>query len=156
MLNHLDSHQNPTMVDVGAKAHTERKAIASGQISMGAQAYRAVVEQKIAKGPVLQTAIIAAIMGAKQTSSLIPLCHPLSLSSVQVEVQELEELCAFKLRVSVTHMGQTGVEMEALTGVSVGLLTIYDMAKAVDKSMVISGICLEFKSGGKSGDYKRP
>ncbi|BEG57892.1 Molybdenum cofactor biosynthesis protein MoaC [Helicobacter sp. NHP21005] len=156
MLSHLDSNQNPTMVHVGAKAHTERKAVASGQISMSAKAYDAIVGQKIKKGPVLQTAIIAAIMGAKQTSSLIPLCHPLSLSSVQVEVQELKDLCAFKLFVSVTHTGQTGVEMEALMGVSVGLLTIYDMAKAVDKGMVMGDVRLESKSGGKSGDYERP
>lgn len=156
MLSHLDSNQNPTMVDVGGKAHTERKAVASGQISMSAKAYNAIVGQKIKKGPVLQTAIIAAIMGAKQTSSLIPLCHPLSLSSVQVEVQELQDLCAFKLLVSVTHTGQTGVEMEALMGVSVGLLTIYDMAKAVDKGMVMGDVRLESKSGGKSGDYERP
>ncbi|BDQ27035.1 cyclic pyranopterin monophosphate synthase MoaC [Helicobacter heilmannii] len=155
MLSHLDSNQHPTMVQVGAKAHTERRAVASGQISMSQEAYNAIVEQTIKKGPVLQTAIIAAIMGAKQTSALIPLCHPLNLSGVQVEVQELEELCAFKLFVSVTHTGQTGVEMEALMGVSVGLLTIYDMAKALDKGMVISGVRLESKSGGKSGDYRR-
>ncbi|BCZ18036.1 Molybdenum cofactor biosynthesis protein MoaC [Helicobacter sp. NHP19-003] len=156
MLSHLDDQKNPTMVNVGGKAHTERKAVASGQISMSQEAYNAIVGQTIKKGPVLQTAIIAAIMGAKQTSSLIPLCHPLSLSSVQVEVQELEASHAFKLFVSVTHTGQTGVEMEALTGVSVGLLTIYDMAKAVDKGMVIGDVRLESKSGGKSGDYKHP
>ncbi|WP_281778261.1 cyclic pyranopterin monophosphate synthase MoaC [Helicobacter suis] len=154
-LSHLDAHNHPTMVDVGGKQITERKAIASGKISMQAQAYKAIVQKNIAKGPVLQTAIIAAIMGAKQTSHLIPLCHPLNLSNVEVSVIECESECAFVLEVEVKYRGQTGVEMEALVGVSIGLLTIYDMAKAIDKSMVIDSIKLLSKEGGKSGSYLR-
>ncbi|WP_163566033.1 cyclic pyranopterin monophosphate synthase MoaC [Helicobacter suis] len=154
-LSHLDAHNHPTMVDVGGKQITERKAIASGKISMQPQAYRAIVQKNIAKGPVLQTAIIAAIMGAKQTSHLIPLCHPLNLSNVEVRVIECENECAFVLEVEVKYRGQTGVEMEALVGVSIGLLTIYDMAKALDKSMVIDSIKLLSKEGGKSGSYLR-
>jgi len=103
----------------------------------------------------LQTAVIAAITGAKKTSDLIPMCHPLMLTSVKIDVQELAELPGFKLSATAKLVGKTGVEMEALTAVSVGLLTIYDMLKAIDKGMVIGPIQLEEKSGGKSGDFKR-
>ena len=103
----------------------------------------------------MQTAVVGAIMGAKKTSELIPMCHPLLISGINCDIEELTEICAYKLTVSVKIDGKTGVEMEALTGVSVGLLTIYDMIKAIDKTMQITDIALESKSGGKSGDYVR-
>jgi cyclic pyranopterin phosphate synthase len=154
-LTHLDANDKPKMVDVGDKAITERIATASGIIEMSPDAYEAVVTQTAKKGPVLQTAVIAAIAGAKRTPDLIPMCHPLMLTSVQTEVEELPELPGFKLSVTAKLKGRTGVEMEALTGVSIGLLTIYDMLKAIDKGMVIHRIQLEKKSGGKSGDFRR-
>jgi cyclic pyranopterin phosphate synthase len=154
-LTHLDEKDRPKMVDVSNKADTNRVAIASGEIKMSNDAYEMIVSQKTKKGPVLQTAVISAIMGTKKTSELIPMCHPLMLTSVNVDVEELPELPGFKLFVTAKLKGQTGVEMEALTGVSIGLLTIYDMAKAIDKSMVISNVQLESKSGGKSGEFKR-
>ncbi|WP_120945983.1 MULTISPECIES: cyclic pyranopterin monophosphate synthase MoaC [Helicobacter] len=152
-MNHLDSKNHPTMIDVSTKAITHRVAIASGKISMDASTYQAILNNTLKKGPVIQTAIIAAIMGAKQTSALIPMCHPLNLSGVHAQVLECPQESALVVRVQVRCSGQTGVEMEALMGVSVGLLTIYDMAKGLDKSMVMGEIKLEHKSGGKSGDY---
>jgi cyclic pyranopterin phosphate synthase len=154
-LTHLDEKDRPKMVDVSDKEDTTRVALASGTITMSQQAYDMIVNQTTKKGPVLQTAIIAAIMGTKRTSDLIPMCHPLMLTSVNCDVEELPSLPGFKLFVTAKLKGQTGVEMEALTGVSIGLLTIYDMAKAIDKSMVISDVQLESKSGGKSGDFSR-
>ena len=154
-LTHLDEKDRPKMVDVSEKKTTTRVAIASGQISMSQDAYNAIVQEKTKKGPVLQTAVIAAIMGTKQTSTLIPMCHPLNLSGINCDVDELSELPGFKLTVTAKLTGQTGVEMEALTGVSVGLLTIYDMVKAIDKGMIISNVQLESKTGGKSGEYQR-
>ncbi len=154
-LTHLDEKDRPKMVDVSDKDETTRVAVASGVISMSKEAYEMVVSNQAKKGPVLQTAIIAAIGGAKSTSSLIPMCHPLMLTSVKCDVVELPELLSFRLEVEAKLVGKTGVEMEALTGVSVGLLTIYDMVKAIDKSMIISDIVLKSKSGGKSGDFKR-
>jgi cyclic pyranopterin phosphate synthase len=154
-LTHLDENNKPKMVDVSDKEDTTRIAIASGMIEVTPQAYDAVVQNATKKGPVLQTAVIAAIQGAKQTSTLIPMCHPLMLSSIKTDIEELPELPGFKLTVRAKLKGQTGVEMEALTGVSVGLLTIYDMLKAIDKGMVIRNVQLEKKSGGKSGDFRR-
>lgn len=154
-LTHLDENDRPKMVDVSEKKETTRVAIASGKISMTQEAYDAIVTQKTKKGPVIQTAVIAAIMGVKKTSDLIPMCHPLNLSGINCDVEELPSLPGFKLFVTAKLTGQTGVEMEALTGVSVGLLTIYDMVKAIDKGMVISEVQLESKEGGKSGEYKR-
>jgi len=154
-LTHLDENNKPKMVDVSEKDETTRVAVASGIIQVSKNAYDAVVNNLAKKGPVLQTAVIAAIQGAKQTSSLIPMCHPLLLSSIKTEVEELKELPGFKLTLIVKLKGQTGVEMEALTGVSLGLLTIYDMLKAIDKGMVIKNVQLEKKSGGKSGDFRR-
>ncbi len=154
-LTHLDDNDRPKMVDVSEKKETTRVAIASGKISMTQEAYDAIVAHKTKKGPVIQTAVIAAIMGVKKTSDLIPMCHPLNLSGINCDVDELPSLPGFKLYVTAKLTGQTGVEMEALTGVSVGLLTIYDMVKAIDKSMVISDVQLESKEGGKSGEYKR-
>lgn len=154
-LTHLDDNNRPKMVDVSGKDDTTRIAIASGQISMSQEAFNAIMENNTKKGPVIQTAVIAAIMGVKKTSDLIPMCHPLLLSGINCDIKELPELPGFKLYVTAKLNGQTGVEMEALTGASVGLLTIYDMVKAIDKSMVISNIQLESKSGGKSGDFNR-
>ena len=155
MLTHIDENNMPRMVDVGAKYDSERVATASGIIRMSAEAFAAVKQNTAKKGPVLQTAVVAAIMGAKKTSELIPMCHPLAILGVDCDIEELPEICAFKLYVSVKIEGKTGVEMEALTGVSVGLLTIYDMVKAIDKGMEISNIVLESKTGGKSGEYMR-
>ncbi len=154
-LTHLDENQRPKMVDVSDKMQTTRVAVASGIIEMHQDAYDAIVNEKTKKGPVLQTAVIAAIMGAKRTSDLIPMCHPLNLSGINCEVDELPQLPGFKLTVTAKLTGQTGVEMEALTGTSIGLLTIYDMVKAIDKGMIIRNVQLEEKSGGKSGDFKR-
>ncbi len=154
-LTHLDEQNKPKMVDVSDKDETTRVAVASGIIEVTPQAYEAVVNNATKKGPVLQTAVIAAIQGAKQTSTLIPMCHPLLLSSIKTDIEELPELPGFKLTLSVKLKGRTGVEMEALTGVGIGLLTIYDMLKAIDKGMIIKNIQLENKSGGKSGDFRR-
>ncbi|AHJ14463.1 cyclic pyranopterin monophosphate synthase MoaC [Sulfurospirillum multivorans] len=154
-LTHLDEKDRPKMVDVSDKVESFRVAIASGMITMSHVAFDMIISQQTKKGPVLQTAVIAAILGTKRTSDLIPMCHPLMLTSVNCDVEELPELPGFKLTVTAKLKGQTGVEMEALTGVSIGLLTIYDMSKAIDKSMVISDIQLESKSGGKSGNYTR-
>ena len=154
-LTHLDNNNRPKMVDVSDKNDTKRVAVASGKITMSKEAYEAIIGNIVKKGPVLQTAVIAAIMGTKKTSDLIPMCHPLLLTGINCEIEEISSEYSFKLFVTAKLNGQTGVEMEALTGVSVGLLTIYDMVKAIDKSMVISDIQLEEKSGGKSGDFKR-
>ncbi|WP_321469609.1 cyclic pyranopterin monophosphate synthase MoaC [Halarcobacter sp.] len=154
-LTHLDDKNRPKMVDVSDKEDTTRVAIASGKISMSQEAFDAIISNNTKKGPVLQTAVVAAIMGVKKTSDLIPMCHPLLLSGINCDIEELPELPGFKLYVTAKLSGQTGVEMEALTGVSVGLLTIYDMVKAIDKTMVISEVQLESKSGGKSGDFNR-
>ena len=143
------------MVDVGSKDETERVAVASGVIRMSEDAYKAVIEQTTKKGAVLHTAVIAAIMGAKKTPDLIPMCHPLLLTSIDCDIEELPDLPGFRLYVTCRLKGRTRVEMEALTGVSIGLLTIYDMVKAIDKAMVIENIRLEKKSGGKSGDFER-
>lgn len=154
-LTHLDEKDRPKMVDVSDKDESFRVAVASGIITMSHVAFDMIISQQTKKGPVLQTAVIAAILGTKRTSDLIPMCHPLMLTSVNCDVEELPSLPGFKLTVTAKLKGQTGVEMEALTGVSIGLLTIYDMSKAIDKSMVISNIQLESKSGGKSGNYTR-
>lgn len=154
MLTHLDEKNRPKMVDVGSKDMTIREATASGIIKMSKDAFLAIKENSAKKGPVLQTAVVAAIMGTKKTSELIPMCHPLLIDSINTDIVELPEISAYKLLVTVKIGGKTGVEMEALTGVSIGLLTIYDMVKAIDKSMIIEDIKLISKSGGKSGNYR--
>ncbi len=154
-LTHLDENDRPKMVDVSEKIETTRIAVASGKITMSDEAYDAIIKNNTKKGPVIQTAVIASIMAVKKTSDIIPMCHPLLLSGINCDVEEMPSLPGFKLLVTAKLNGQTGVEMEALTGVSVGLLTIYDMVKAIDKSMIISDIQLEKKSGGKSGDFAR-
>ena len=141
------------MVDVGAMPVTDRVAIARGSITMSREAIRLVRSGRIKKGDPLQTARLAGIMAAKQTSALIPLCHPLSLSKVDVELTPTAR--GYDIEACVRTAAQTGVEMEALTAVAVAALTIYDMVKAVDKTMVIGGIRLMFKSGGRSGVYRR-
>ncbi|BCX78715.1 cyclic pyranopterin monophosphate synthase MoaC [Campylobacter sp. 19-13652] len=155
MLTHIDKNNQPKMVDVSDKNITLRIARASGEIAMSKEAFDIVESGAGKKGPVLQTAVIAAIMAAKKTPELIPMCHPLLLSGVDCEIMPLENKIGYKLSVSVKIEGKTGVEMEALTAVSVGLLAIYDMVKAVDKSMQISNIKLDQKIGGKSGEYTR-
>lgn len=155
MLTHIDDNNCPKMVDVSDKDITTRIAVASGVIKMSKEAFDAIKNNTGKKGPVLQTAVVAAIMGAKKTSDLIPMCHPLLISSINCDIEEIPELTAFKLILSVKIDGKTGVEMEALTGVSIGLLTIYDMVKAIDKTMQITDVRLESKSGGKSGKYMR-
>ena len=154
-LTHIDENSNPKMVDVSQKEDTQRVAVASGVIKVSKEAYRAVINNQAKKGPVLQTAVIAAINGAKKTSDLIPMCHPLMLTSVKIDTKDIPELPGFKLTATAKLVGKTGVEMEALSAVSIGLLTIYDMLKAIDKSMEILNIRLEKKSGGKSGDFIR-
>jgi cyclic pyranopterin phosphate synthase len=150
-LTHLGADGAAHMVDVSAKADTAREAVAEGRITMSAEALDAVRAGNIKKGDVLGTARIAAIMAAKKTSELIPLCHPLMLSKIAIAFEFEDHGIRAEARVRLN--GPTGVEMEALTAVSVALLTLYDMAKAIDKSMVISDIRLLSKTGGKSGDW---
>jgi cyclic pyranopterin phosphate synthase len=152
-LSHVDPRGRVKMVDVGGKAVTSREAVARGTITMSAEALRLVRRGAVRKGDPLQTARIAGTLAAKQTSALIPLCHPLPLSNVQVDLIPRQRGYDIEARVRTT--AQTGVEMEALTAVAVAALTIYDMIKAVDRTMVIGDIRLIFKSGGRSGTYRR-
>ena len=153
-LTHVDARGRVKMVDVGAKPVTHREAVARGSIAMSREARRLISSGKVKKGDPLQAARLAGILAAKQTWALIPLCHPLPLSSVDVDLTPTARGYAIEARVRTT--AQTGVEMEALTAVAVAALTIYDMVKAVDKAMVIGDIKLMFKSGGRSGTYRRP
>lgn len=153
-LTHIDQSGNASMVDVSAKPDTERIAIAIGSVAMQPKTLRLVADNAFDKGDVLAVARIAGIMGAKQTSSLIPLCHPLPLSRIAVDFDLDEDAGAIRITAEAKTTGKTGVEMEALTAVSVSALTIYDMCKAVDRGMRIEGIRLTRKSGGKSGDYR--
>jgi cyclic pyranopterin phosphate synthase len=143
------------MVDVGAKAETERVATARGRIRMQPQTLAAIRAGGVAKGDVLSVAQTAAIMAAKRTWELIPMCHPLLLTGVSVDFELDEAAGLVEMAVTVKTRGKTGVEMEALTAVSVGLLTIYDMCKALDRAMEIETVRLEYKAGGKSGEYRR-
>lgn len=151
-LTHLGEDGSAHMVDVGGKRETHRVAIASGAISMSEEALNAIREGDAPKGDVLGTARIAAIMAAKRTGELIPLCHPLGLEAVTVDFTFQED--AIRATASASLTGKTGVEMEAMVAVSTALLTIYDMAKAIDKGMVISDVRLIEKRGGKSGTWK--
>ena len=153
-LTHLDAAGNARMVDVGGKAETARVAVASGRIRMSADALAAIRDGNAPKGDVLAAARIAGIMAAKKTAELIPLCHPLALTSVTLDFAF--EADALRATATAALTGRTGVEMEALTATSVALLTIYDMAKALDKGMVIEDLRLIEKRGGKSGDWKAP
>ncbi|WP_333835671.1 cyclic pyranopterin monophosphate synthase MoaC [Novosphingobium sp.] len=152
-LTHLDARGHAHMVDVGAKAPTQRVAVARGLIRMSAAARAAIRDGAVPKGDVLATARIAGIMAAKRTGELIPLCHPLALDAVSVDFTLTDEGVECTATASLT--AKTGVEMEAMTATSVALLTIYDMAKAVDKGMVIDAVRLIEKRGGKSGDWVR-
>jgi cyclic pyranopterin monophosphate synthase len=153
-LTHLDESGAARMVDVAGKAVTHREAVATGRIAMSPEAAAAIRAGSVAKGDVLATARIAGIMAAKKTAELIPLCHPLPLTRVAVDL-ETDETGVTVTATAATE-GKTGVEMEALTAASVALLTLYDMAKALDKAMVISGVRLLSKTGGKSGDWIAP
>ena len=154
-LSHLDDDGRARMVDVGAKSETARTARAEGSIRMSAQALAAVESNTVAKGDVIAVARIAGIMAAKKTAELIPLCHPLPLTDAGVDIDVDRALPGLRVTAWAATYGKTGVEMEALTGASVALLTIYDMAKAIDRAMEISGVRLTEKRGGKSGDLTR-
>ena len=153
-LTHFDSEGNARMVDVSEKSETERIATAKGAVLMSAETLRLIKSGGVKKGDVLTVAQLAGIMGAKRTPDLIPLCHPLALSSVTVELSLNEAKSAVEITATCKLKGRTGVEMEALTAVSVAALTVYDMVKAVDKTMRITEIRLTHKSGGKSGTFE--
>jgi len=154
-LTHFDDHGNARMVDVSDKDITERVAVAKGLVRMEPATLALIASGQASKGDVLSVAQLAGIMGAKKTPDLIPLCHPLALTKVTVDLRLLPEDNAVEITATCKLKGRTGVEMEALTAVSVAALTVYDMCKAVDKGMVIEHIRLEHKSGGKSGTYQR-
>ncbi len=154
-LTHLDSSGEANMVDVSGKAETVRTATAEGHVRMRPETLALILEGDAKKGDVIGTARLAGIMAAKQTSSLIPLCHPLMLSKVSVDIVPDPALPGLRVEALAKLTGKTGVEMEALTAVSIACLTIYDMAKAADREMEIGGIQLVSKSGGRSGDYQR-
>ncbi|MCL0044102.1 cyclic pyranopterin monophosphate synthase MoaC [Dehalococcoidia bacterium] len=151
-LTHLDSEGNAHMVDVGWKEATARVAVAKGCINMKPETLQIIREGQIKKGDVLGIARIAGVMGAKQTSNLIPLCHPISLDQVTVDLEPDESSSTIEITAIARTTGKTGVEMEALTAVSIAALTIYDMAKGIDRGMRIEGVRLVSKQGGKSGD----
>jgi cyclic pyranopterin phosphate synthase len=154
-LSHVTESGDASMVDVSAKVETERVATATGLIRMSAKTLDAIVKAEVKKGDVLGVARIAGVMAAKRTSELIPLCHPLALTDVQIALTPDESLPGVRVEAKVKTIGRTGVEMEALTAVSVALLTVYDMAKALDRRMEISDISLASKMGGSSGDFSR-
>lgn len=160
-LTHFDPEGRARMVDVSGKEATNRVAIAGGRVRMRPETLKLITEGKMKKGDVLAVAQVAGIMGAKRTSELIPMCHPLFISGADIRFKEnpepdVEGMVSIDVEATVKTSGQTGVEMEAITAVSVTLLTIYDMCKAVDKGMTFENIGLLYKSGGKSGEYKRP
>jgi cyclic pyranopterin phosphate synthase len=155
-LTHFDAQGQAHMVDVGAKAATKRVAVATGRIGMKPETFALVASGTAKKGDVLGVARIAGIMAAKKTHELIPLCHPIALTRVALEFELREADSAVECTATAETVGQTGVEMEALTAVQVALLTIYDMCKAVDRGMTIDGVRLLEKHGGKSGDYVSP
>ena len=154
-LTHFNQAGEAHMVDIADKASTARRAIAAGRILMQAQTLQLIQQGKHKKGDVLGVARIAGIMATKRTADLVPMCHPLALTHVAVEFEVDDEAHAIECTVTADTTGQTGVEMEALTGVQIALLTIYDMCKAVDRGMVIGDVRLLEKSGGKSGHWKR-
>lgn len=154
-LSHVDAEGRARMVDVGGKAETARTARAEGSITMSADTLAAIERNAVSKGDVIATARIAGIMAAKKTAELIPLCHPLPLTDVGVDIEVDHALPGLRATGWASTHGRTGVEMEALTAVGVALLTVYDMAKALDRGMEISGVRLIEKRGGKSGDWKR-
>lgn len=153
-LTHFDTEGHAHMVDVSDKPVTDRMAVAAGYVRMARATYDIVAEGRAKKGDVLSVARLAGIMGAKRTPDLIPLCHPLPVTKVAVDLRLDPDLPGVRIKATVRTSGQTGVEMEALTAVSVAALTVYDMAKAVDKAMEMGGIRLLLKDGGKSGRYE--
>lgn len=153
---HLDPKGGVQMVDISDKSETVRTAVATGRVHLGSDAFTRVAENKITKGDVLGVAQIAGIMGAKETSHLIPLCHQVPMSGIDVELTLDEESEAVDVRAYTKSVGPTGVEMEALTAVSIACLTIYDMCKSISKGIVIQDIHLLAKTGGQSGDYRKP
>jgi len=154
-LSHFDTEGRPKMVDVGTKPATSRTAVAEGSIRMSDKAFEAVTEHRTPKGDVLTTAELAGTMGAKRTPDLIPLCHPIALEHVRVTAELVPELPGVRVRAEAKAVGKTGVEMEALTAVSVALLTVYDMVKATGHGMELGEIRLLEKTGGSKGDWKR-
>ena len=154
-LTHLDHQGHARMVDVGGKPVTAREAVAEGRVRMNAETFAKALDGDSKKGSVRAAAEFAGIMAAKRTAELIPLCHPIALTSVKVDIEPDKDENALRVTARARTSGQTGVEMEALTAVSVACLTIYDMLKASDRGMVIEGITLVEKSGGASGDYRR-
>jgi cyclic pyranopterin monophosphate synthase len=154
-LSHLDAEGRARMVDVGPKTETARTARAEGSITMSAETLAAVERSTVSKGDVIAAARIAGIMAAKRTAELIPLCHPLALTDAGVEIEIDRALPGLHMTAWASTRGRTGVEMEALIAVTIALLTVYDMAKAMDRGMEISGVRLLEKRGGKSGDWKR-
>ncbi len=154
-LTHFDKHGKAVMVDVSAKDETERTASASGAVLMSPETLKLIMESGVKKGDVLSVAQLAGIMGAKRTPDLVPLCHPLPLSAVEVALTCVPERDAVEITATCKTTGRTGVEMEALTAVAVAALTVYDMCKAVDRAMRLTDIRLEHKAGGKSGTYRR-
>jgi len=155
-LTHFDASGRARMVDVGAKAETERVAVARGSVIMQPETLRLILEGRAKKGDVLAVAQVAGIMAAKRTHELIPMCHPLLLTGIAITFEADETASALHITATVRTYGKTGVEMEALTAVSVAALTIYDMVKAVDRGMTITAIRLAEKQGGKSGDFIHP
>lgn len=153
-LNHFDKNGKAIMVDVGDKESTERVAIAKGRIKVNEQAYEAIEAGNVKKGDVLGVARVAGIMGAKKTAELIPMCHLLAFTKCSIDFEMIKDSFEVEATCMIKTKGQTGVEMEALTGVNIALLTIYDMCKAIDKRMVIGNIYLYEKTGGKSGDVR--
>ncbi|HUR95517.1 MAG TPA: cyclic pyranopterin monophosphate synthase MoaC [Gemmatimonadales bacterium] len=154
-LTHLDESGRARMVDVGAKPESERTAVADGQVRMSREAFDLVASNALSKGDVLAVAEVAGVLAAKRTGELIPLCHPLGLDLASVAVELVPTLPGVRVTATVRVTGRTGVEMEALTAVSVACLTVYDMVKAVDRYMVIEGIRLNSKTGGTRGDWRR-
>lgn len=154
-LTHLDPLGGVRMVDVGAKAVTAREAVARGMVRMRPETLALIAKGEMPKGDVLVTAQVAGIMAAKKTPDLVPLCHPIGLGSIEVRLDTVKDPAAILVEAAVKVISQTGAEMEALTAVAVACLTVYDMCKAVDKDMEITGIRLTRKSGGKSGSYVR-
>lgn len=154
-LTHLDADYNARMVDVSEKTRTQRRAVAQAKVRMSAKAFQAIQNNSIAKGEVLSVAQIAGIFAAKKTSALIPLCHPLPLDHISIQFRLHKKTCSILVESEIKIQAKTGVEMEALTAAAVSALTIYDMCKAIDKSMTITDLCLLEKTGGKSGSYKR-
>lgn len=154
-LSHIDPSGRARMVDVSAKTDSERIARATGTIRMRAETLRAIRDDQVAKGDVMTVAKVAGVLAAKRTAELVPLCHTLPLADVQISIEADDAIPGLRVEATVKTFGKTGVEMEAITAVSVTLITVYDMAKSLDRAMLITDICLLEKSGGRSGHWRR-